>query len=280
MLLTLYNENMNNDNIDFLIQGMTSIELENIMKKWKNDKSNIMYWEFANRNHISYITTFFSEPLQNNGKYINGTKLSDLLILYYLDYRLKIILSKHVLDTERHLDIAMMNSGVHAGDKENTFSAKERLFNKQSDKKKLEIVELYDDANYVLNKTIKTFSKNIYAAVKLRNFCLHHYPILSYKYACKISNGDRHIEKDGEERVLIDDINSLNKLMSPKYITSQKNRIRKHLVGKYSFSTDEIKENIFAFYNNVFGFDIVKYIPVSIGRTGLVSAMLSAKKRK
>ena len=270
---------MNKEQLDFSIQGMTSVELKDKMSAWKNDKSNMIYWEFANKNHISYITNFFSEPLQEDGKYIDGTMLSDLLVLYYLDYRLKIILSKFVLDTERHFDIAMNNCGVKCGDGANTFSAKWRVFEKSTDVQKLKIVTLFDAANKTSNKTIKIFSNNIYAAMKLRNFCLHHYPVLSYKYANIIDNGNKHINKDGEERNLAADINSLNQLMESKYVESEKNRVKKHLVEKYDFSNDKIKENIYAFYNKVFGFNIVDHSVTKPKRNGLVSCMLSLKKK-
>jgi len=100
--------------------------------------------------------------------------------------------------------------------------------------KELETIDnsAYAGTTHIGKNGVEKFYEDLNHVKGLRNFTLHHYPIISYLYASKIDNGNKHKEKDGEERLLSETMESLANFITKKTADSFIKKSEK-IINKY-----------------------------------------------
>ena len=246
---------------NFKIEGMTTIQLEDKIKKLILKNKNIK--SIFERNQLGYITTFFSKFLLKDGKYIKDTHLKDLLILYSIDYYLKEKLTENSLKVNRHLNILILNSwekgliSKRTGDKQNTFEAVVNFFKEKLSTEEQEIlVKEFNKLHDTSFKNSIEFYDSISYIVVLRNSGLYHYSVISYEYATMIEFGVKHKNKDGKTKTLKDTMHHLAKFINVFTAKKLINEI-KDIIYKHEYSTPTIGDIVWNKMFNLLNFDIL-----------------------
>lgn len=262
------------ENTNFLIEGMNTIELEKEIEK--RSKTNVNIKELFDRNQYKYITAFFSEFLCVNGKYIKGTKLKDLLILYYIDYYIKEKLAEKALKVEKHLNVIMLNlydKGIirkRTGDKQNSFGEVLKFYIDLGDKTinknqksmledQKSIMKEFNNVHKTNFESVELFIFHLKNIVALRNFTLHHYSVVSYSYASKIKNGEAHRNKNGIDRNLPDTMESLS-LFITKHSTNKLMTKFNKIINKYEYSNATIYSGVNQQMKKILNFEALSSI--------------------
>jgi hypothetical protein len=187
--------------------------------------------------------------------------VSDLFILYYLDYKLKRILQEYCLKIERYFNVSILKSvseDKKTGDKENTFGAKINHFKKVcDDEDKLKIIKHYN-TSIGSNFNSNNFLEFLESSRKIRNCVVHTYPLQSYKYSTNIKHGKKHGDPEQKEQYFYKDLNNMQKGVTKKNSQKLKEKISKHF-GRYKFSTLDNYKRVLKSYFNVEDLNDLKF---------------------
>jgi hypothetical protein len=145
------------------------------------------------------------------------------------------------------------------GDKENSFGKVVNFLKNMIDCDKEIIRNKFNDIHDTGFNTNKTFIDDLYKVVGLRNFCLHHYSIVSYEYASIIKNGEAHVDKNGKNTSLNETMKSLSNFINKKSANTLIQKIKK-IITKYPFSSKTIKDSIILQMENILNFKALKSI--------------------